>query len=635
MRFQELLSRGRTRKLIIVGLDLLITAVSLWAAYSVLLEVGVDFSPTIGPADTEFWRDRLIPLLAVAALMFVWRRLYAIHPRYMGLYDLLNISFVAGIIALAGRLNEQVLNPSFSISSGWAFPLLGAFLAGSLLCAWRLVRRVQALRLLHSHSRLRRTRRILIVGVHDAGEAVYRELVRDPRHDTVVAGYICDDKDMVKSTVHGLPVLGTPEDIPAIVARESVTEVLITSSNMEPSDLRRVFDYCSNTTARIRILPSFPAMVEGQQDLVPLIRDIDVNDLLRRDSVRPDKSASEKYISGERVLITGGGGSIGSELARQVAALSPASLVLLGKGEGSIFETEQELSQVSRLRPVPVICDVRDKKSIEAIFKVQYPSVVFHAAAHKHVPLMEHVPIEAIRNNIFGTLNAADAAIKTGAKKFILVSTDKAVRPSNVMGATKRVAEMIVQALAQQSETSFSAVRFGNVLGSRGSLVPLIKKQIQRGGPITITHPEMTRYFMTIPEAAELILQAGAQGGNGEVFVLDMGKPVKIVELIKDIIRMHGLVPSQDIELKYIGIRPGEKIHEELYFEEEDVLSSGHPKIHLVANPVPIRWEWLKGQLEALHQICDSGDQEAARTALMELAWAKNLPPVNVQHAAY
>jgi FlaA1/EpsC-like NDP-sugar epimerase len=603
-------------------LDLLLVAAAMFAASSIL------YSSDFTPSTAQVLVDRVLVVTAIAAPILFWRRLYAIYPRYMGLYDLVNVTLVAGIMAVVARLNEDRLR-DLNITEGWSLPLLFALFICLLLGGWRLIRRIQAMGSIHPVAmRKSRTRKVLIIGATDSGEAVYRELVRDPRHDMAVAGFVDDNAKLHGTTLHGIPVLGSTWDIPKLAQEGEVNEILIALANPSPEEMRRVFDICAETKARIRTLPSIQDYMNPDQNLLPQIRDVDVNDLLRRDMIKADLTASRKYINGERVLITGGGGSIGSELARQVSGLNPSSLVILGKGEGSVFEIEQELKQTKNMRPVPVVCDVRDRRSIDSVFRQQSPSVVFHAAAHKHVPLMEMVPIEAIRNNIFGTLNVAQASMKAGVKKFILVSTDKAVNPGNVMGATKRVAEMIVSSLSHQSDTEFAAVRFGNVLGSRGSLVPLIKKQIRNGGPVTVTHPDMTRYFMTIPEAAELILQAGAMGGSGEIFVLDMGEPVKIVDLVKDIVRMHGLVPGQDIELKYIGIRPGEKMEEELYFSHEDVKTSSHPKIHMGANPQVISWDWMKIQLEHLNDICESGDQDAARVALMELAWAKNLPPV-------
>ncbi|MCG9894351.1 MAG: polysaccharide biosynthesis protein, partial [Fimbriimonadaceae bacterium] len=470
------------------------------------------------------------------------------------------------------------------------------------------------------------TRRVLIIGASHEGEAVCRELNRLAEGAIKIVGYVDDRDENQNTTVQGLTVLGRITDIPKIAEKHRVNEILISTPDLAPSELRRIFDICSGTRSRIRMVPSFRAIVGGSDRLLSRMRSLDVRDLLRRDSIKGDESISMDYIHGERVLITGGGGSIGSELARQVAKLSPASLVLMGKGEGSIFEIDQEIRRTTPLRPSAVITDVRDKAAIATAMAKEVPTVVFHAAAHKHVPLMEAVPIEAIMNNVFGTLNMVEASITARVKKFILVSTDKAVKPANVMGATKRVAEMIVASKSAVSDTEFAIVRFGNVLNSRGSLVPLIQKQIEAGGPVTVTHPDMTRFFMTIPEASELILNAGALGGRGEIFVLDMGAPVKIEELVKDVIRLHGLVPGQDIEVVYSGIRPGEKIHEELYFANENVSRSRHPKIHVADQSIAYPWAWLSTQLDELRSLCLAGDVEGARSALMELAWGKNAP---------
>jgi FlaA1/EpsC-like NDP-sugar epimerase len=324
-------------------------------------------------------------------------------------------------------------------------------------------------------------------------------------------------------------------------------------------------------------------------------------------------------------MITGGGGSIGSELARQISNFTPANLIILGKGENSVYEIEQELVHTSQFHPSSVVADVRDRQSMETAFKQQKPTVVFHAAAHKHVPLMQHNPIEAIRNNVWGTWLTAELSVKYGVQQFIYVSTDKAVKPTSIMGATKRVGEMIVSSLAARTETSFAIVRFGNVMGSRGSLIPLLKAQIKRGGPVRVTHPEMTRYFMTIPEAVQLILQAGAIGKRGEVFLLDMGEPIKIIDLANDLIRLHGLVPGEDIEVQYTGVRPGEKIHEELLYEQEHLTPTTHQKIRVVRNQKSIEWEWLRSEVEALLDLCEQGKAEEARQCLMELAWGKSV----------
>jgi FlaA1/EpsC-like NDP-sugar epimerase len=572
----------------------------------------------------DLLRDRILVIGVLSAVILGWKRLWVIQPKYMGVFDIRSIGSVALALGFFARLNEQRLR-NLEWFEGWSMPLLFMFMTLTFLGGWRLLRRIEQNRVSAKDMQGVPARRILIVGANDAGESVFRELVRQVRAVSVV-GYVDEDPTLTGSTVHGLKVYGTVEEIPAIVAEAEVTEILIALPDLGPAELRRIFDICSKTRARVKLVPSFSSLVSGKPDL-STIRNIDPNDLLRRDQIGVIQEDGLSFLAGERVMITGGGGSIGSEVARQVASFSPASLILLGKGEGSIFEIEQELKHRTPVRPAAVIADVRDPISIGNAIKKYNPGVIFHAAAHKHVPLMEDSPIEAIRNNVFGTLNVLNKAVEAHVKKFILVSTDKAVKPANVMGATKRVAEMIVCARSRVSDVEFAVVRFGNVLGSRGSLVPLICKQIAGGGPVTITHAEMTRYFMTIPEAAQLILQAGSMGRNGEIFVLDMGEPVKIADLIKDIIRMHGLVPEQDIEIKTVGMRPGEKMHEELYFANEKVTASRHPKIWVADQGVEIPWNWLEDQLGQLDEICIAGNPEQARAFLLELAWAKNLPP--------
>lgn len=613
-------SDTKSRTMALMGVDLLLVGAALFTAYEIAFSA-------VQTSSVALWGIRLPAVLIAAILLATWRGLYRVNPRYMGMWDFLNIAAVGGGLFIVARSLDFALAPDLPGSGATAASLLFCFFSVAALAGSRMFWRARALSQVHSNPRRKDAKKAVIVGAGDAGEMILRELSKMGQGRYAVAGFVDDASNRRGTVIHGLRVLGGVDDLPEIVESLEIDEVLIAMPEAQGDELRRIFDKAAGTRARIRTLPSFQALVDGSEKVLPYMRELEVQDLLRRDSITTDMDFAGRYISGERILITGGGGSIGGELARQVAGHTPASLVILGKGEGSIFEMEQEL-KLSGTIPTPIICDIRDEQGMESVYKTQYPGIVFHAAAHKHVPLMEAVPIEAIRNNVFGTKNTAQLALKNGVKKFIQVSTDKAVNPANMMGATKRVAEMIVASLSQEGETEFSIVRFGNVLGSRGSLVPILKKQIQRGGPVTVTHPDMTRYFMTIPEAVQLIVQAGSMGGNGEIFVLDMGEPVSIVELVKDMIRMHGLVPGQDIELKYIGVRPGEKIHEELWFDEEDVKRSDHEKIHMVAKPQIFDWKWLEPRLNELWEICEAGDQEKARTALMELAWARSLPPV-------
>lgn len=580
------------------------------------------------PATLPFWVEYALPVTVVGCVVLYWRQVYRIATRYLGFVDFLNIAIVglALFVTLTalGALNRADHSGSHPLTP----PLLFAFIACAAMMSTRVYYRLASLRTAGARSGDRVIKRTVIVGAGDAGETILREASKHPALGLAVLGFVDDSDALQKSTIQGVPVLGRVRDIPAIVEKHEVDELLLAMPSAKSEDIQAVYAVCSRTSARIRILPSFPTLVRRNRQLHLQLRDLNVEDLLRRESVQSDRANVSRFISGERVLITGAGGSIGSELARQVAQEGPSSLVLLGHGENSIFEIDQELKHSGSFQSTPVVCDVRDRRALRSAMATHYPSVVFHAAAHKHVPLMEHNPIEAIRNNVFGTLNVVEESVRNGVKHLVFISTDKAVNPTNVMGATKRVAEQIVAAYVSLSETNFSVVRFGNVLGSRGSLVPLLQKQIKAGGPITITHPEMSRYFMTIGEAVDLVLQAGALQEKGGMFVLEMGKPVSILNLAKDMVRMHGLVLGKDIELRFTGARPGEKLHEELASSEEALLPCSVEKIKMVANSKTIRWTVLNPQLVELRSLCDQNDAKGAHAKLMEIAWGKNLPLV-------
>ena len=421
--------------------------------------------------------------------------------------------------------------------------------------------------------------RILIIGAGDAGAMIAREIKQHYFAEKKIIGFIDDDPRKIGRILYDVKVLGNRYVISKVVKDYGIQEIIFAIPSAGGDVLHDVLMECRHTGCKIKKVPGLYELIDGKVTVTQL-RDVNVCSLLRREPIRFDIKQVASYITGKRILITGAGGSIGSELCRQVAVTDPSYLVLLGKGENSIYDIHMELHEkYPGLAIQPVIADIRDKASIENAFRRFRPEVVFHAAAHKHVPLMEAQPDEAVRNNIFGTKVVAEAADRSGVQVFVMISTDKAVNPTSVMGATKRVAEMIVQSLNKVSATKYVAVRFGNVLGSRGSVVRLFKQQIDRGGPVTVTHPEMTRYFMTIPEACQLVIQAGAQAKGGEVFVLDMGKPVKIVELAKDLIELSGLRPGKDIEVVFTKPRPGEKLFEELLTSEEGSTATKHEKI--------------------------------------------------------
>ena len=424
---------------------------------------------------------------------------------------------------------------------------------------------------------------VLIVGAGDAGAMIAREIQQRYYTSKKLIGFIDDDKYKKHQKLFGVKVLGKCTDIETIVDEYQVNEIIVAMPSVEGNVLRQIIHECKAMQCVVKTLPGMYELIDGKVS-VQQLRNIDLEDLLRRDPVKLDLEEIASYLAGKRVLVTGAGGSIGSELCRQIAKISPSMLILVGKGENSIYDIHHELQgRYHDFEIEAVIADVRDEQRMNAIFKEFKPQVVFHAAAHKHVPLMEAQPAEAVRNNIFGTKTVAEAADRFNAEIFVMISTDKAVNPTSVMGATKRVSELIIQQMSKVSKTKFVAVRFGNVLGSRGSVIPLFKKQIAQGGPITITHPDMKRYFMTIPEASQLVLQAGALAKGGEVFVLDMGEPVKIVDMASDLIELSGLQPGKDIKIEFSGLRPGEKLFEELLTAEEGTTSTKHQKI-FVAN---------------------------------------------------
>jgi len=449
--------------------------------------------------------------------------------------------------------------------------------------------------------------KLLIVGAGDAGAMIAREIKQRYYDSKQIVGFIDDDPYKRNQMIYGIKILGGRSAIREIVSNYQVKEIIIAMPSVGGIVVREILNECKHTDCTVKTLPDIYEMIDGEVSIQQL-RDIDLEDLLKREPVRLNLNEIAGYISGRCVLVTGAGGSIGSELCRQIAKLSPARLCLLGKGENSIYEINRELRiKFPNIDVRPIIADIRDSERIDEIFNVNTPQVVFHAAAHKHLPLMEFQPKEAVNNNIFGTKVIAEAADRFRTEVFVMVSTDKAVNPTSVMGATKRVAELVIQSINKTSETKFVAVRFGNVLGSRGSVIPLFKKQIAAGGPITVTHPDMKRYFMTIPEAVQLILQAGSIAKGGEVFVLDMGKPVKIVDLAHDLIELSGLIPYEDIKIEYTGIRPGEKLFEELLTAEEGTDATKHEKI-FVANIRTVGEKQFQLRLTALRKATHDDD---------------------------
>ncbi len=452
-------------------------------------------------------------------------------------------------------------------------------------------------------------RNVLIVGAGAAGQMISREIRENQTLGMVAVGFIDDDKAKIGTRIHGLRVLGDHGKIEEICRKHDVEEIIIAIPSASPPVVRGIIEHCRDLPARFRILPGVGELIDGTVS-VKLLRNVNLEDLLGREQVGLDTELLRREITGNTVMVTGAAGSIGSELCRQLAKLSPGRLVMFDIAETPLFDLEHEMRETfPKVLIVPVIGDVRDRRRVREIVAANMPTVIYHAAAYKHVPVMEAHPVEAVKNNVLGTRIVAEAAAEYGVDRFVLVSSDKAVRPTNVMGATKRVAELIVQGMnGSGKETAFVAVRFGNVLDSVGSVIPIFRRQMETTGKLTITDPDASRYFMLIPEAAGLILQAGAMAAGGEVFVLDMGEPVKIVDLAKNMIRLSGKELGVDAEIVYTGLRPGEKLHEELVVEGEDVVRTPHPKVMKMIGDGQLPEEWAR-QLNRLIDLAIQGDR--------------------------
>jgi FlaA1/EpsC-like NDP-sugar epimerase len=447
---------------------------------------------------------------------------------------------------------------------------------------------------------------VMIIGAGDAASVVVEEFLRHPGLKRRPIVLIDDNKNKHGMKIRGVPVEGGREAIPQIVFEKSIQEIIIAMPSADRRDIREIVQICNKTKCNLKILPGIYELIDGRVT-VKRLRDVKIEDLLGRDPVKVDIEEISNYIRHKKILVTGGGGSIGSELCRQIARFNPKQLLIFDINENNIYDLEFDLNTTyPNLKYKSIIGTVREAARLESVFKEYRPDIVFHAAAHKHVPLMEQNPLEAIKNNVFGTLNAAQLSDRYQVEKFILISTDKAVNPTSIMGATKRIAEIIIQMQNKDSNTTYSAVRFGNVLGSRGSVVPLFKKQIEAAGPVTVTHPEIMRYFMTIPEAVQLVIQAGALAKGGEIFILDMGDPVKIDDLAKDMIRLSGLKPGEDIQIKYTGLRPGEKLFEELLLREEGIAATKNDRIY-IAKPTYMDAVDFSKELDQLKKILSSG----------------------------
>ncbi len=576
-----------------------------------------------------------VPFFVGIKLLIFWRfKLMHGGWRYAGIRDVANIvvaswwflvvafACVAVFVLLPDKTMRTFEPPLDTLHNYFAlFPqgvlvldlLATVFLTSAVRLGFRVYR--EELRPLSSEG----VRRVLIIGAGDAAENIIREINRMKVDRYRVIGLVDDDPNKRDLLIHGIPVLGATQDIRRICDEDKVEEIIIAMPSASQKQLRQVIALCQGTKLKFQSLPGVRELIDGRVS-VSQIRPVQINDLLGREAVELDNAAVGKFLRGRRVLITGAGGSIGSEMCRQVGNYQPQVLILVEQAETPLFDIENELRKLFPQMPlVAGICDIFDRQRVMMFWEKYRPDVVIHAAAHKHVPLMERNPSEAVKNNVLGTRNIADASCRYEVSEFVMISTDKAVNPSSVMGASKRIAEIYTQALNGRPgcKTQFKAVRFGNVLGSSGSVIPTFHRQIAAGGPVTVTHPDMTRYFMTIPEAAQLVLQAAAAGTGGQIFLLDMGEPIKIVSLAEQMITLSGFRPYGDIDIVFTGTRPGEKLFEELRTKGEDIEPTVHPKV-LVWKSRPTQWEQVQSMMARFESLQNSMDRDAIVAALRQ-----------------
>lgn len=602
-------SRPNIRNRYVLFADLLLIVISVLGSYVLRLELGAAFSFYLPSA---YWM--IGTALIIKPLVYYYFRLY----RRMWIYaSVQELKLIMAAVSTGSVVLSAVMVSFFNLGMFTGFPrsvliidwLMSLLLVGGLRFTIRLLSESFS-----QHATLvsgSKSRKALIIGAGDAGAIVVRELQKNPQVNLIPIGFLDDNPVKFKQQIYGIPVIGSLNDLAKVLDNRRVDEVIISIPSAPGKVIRMVTDICRLKGVPFRTMPGIYELLGGKVN-VNRLREVDITDLLRREPKRIMDEKVGRTISNRIVLVTGAGGSIGSELCRQIARWNPSELILLGHGENSIFEAYLELQErFPALSLRPVIADIRDHERLDRVFEEYRPQVVFHAAAHKHVPLMETNVEEAVTNNIFGTRNLVQIAVEHKVERLVMISTDKAIRPANVMGATKRLAEMAVLDAAEHCGCDFCVVRFGNVLGSRGSVVPLFKRQISRGGPITITHPDMKRYFMTIPEAVYLVLQAAAMGEGGETYVLNMGEQVRILDLAEDLIKLSGLEPGRDVEIVFTGIRPGEKLSEDLWDGGNVFARTLHPDIYQLDGNTDLRGEELEKAISEILRLTREGDQQA------------------------
>ena len=573
------MKKERFNPILLQRISLLVLLDILTIGVSAFLALFIRYEFSLGELRTSGFLDELVkwvlPGTAMILALFCLFRLYSSLWEFAGADEMAHI-FTASMLTM---VLQFIFVLTGAVDLPRSFPVLQGMLLFIITVVVRFFYRfVRRLRAGLTHDGLQRT---MLIGAGQAGAAVLREFRNSDCSNNQVVCVIDDDPSKWGRQIMGVPVVGGRDKIAAMVEKYRVSEIILAIPSISVKEKKAIWEICSRTDCKFKQMPGIYQLANGEVS-IQAIRDIDIEDLLERDVVKVDMGGISELIRGKTVMVTGGGGSIGSELCRQLAAYGPEELIIFDIYENNAYAIELELRRTyPELKLHVLIGSVRDEKRIDSVMAAYRPHIVYHAAAHKHVPLMERSPLEAVKNNVFGTLNTARAAAKHHVEHFVLISTDKAVNPTNVMGASKRICEMIVQSLAEGSDTCFAAVRFGNVLGSNGSVIPLFREQIRQGGPVTVTHPEITRFFMTIPEAVTLVLQAGAFARGGEIFVLDMGSPVKISDLAKNMIRLSGFEPDVDIMIEYTGLRPGEKLYEELLLGEEGLTRTANDLIYV------------------------------------------------------
>lgn len=590
------------RQTFLIFVDILCITVAFYGAFALFSNHLIEPRYFTGAAGFT-----LVALIISSLGFFAFLKFYHSLWQFASLTELKNILFGTLLSTAANIIISMVANCLGPVSVYLIYFMILTLLIGASRISYRFIRlyHQKSLAIYRRHAK----KNIMIVGAGEAGEKILREVTVSTHVNKAVKCFIDDDLNKKGTSIHGVPIVGNRYDILANVQKYGIDEIFVALPSVDDKEISAILNICKDTKCKLKRLPGIYQFINDEVILNKL-KDVEVQDLLGRDPIKVNLNEIMSYVTNKVVMVTGGGGSIGSELCRQIAERGPRQLIIVDIYENNAYNIQLELKRkYPKLNLETMIASVRDANKVDDLFKVFHPDIVYHAAAHKHVPLMEDSPHESIKNNVFGTLNVVRACDKYYAKKFILISTDKAVNPTNIMGASKRLCEMIVQTYDKKSRTEYVAVRFGNVLGSNGSVIPLFKEQIKNGGPVTVTHPDIIRYFMTIPEAVSLVLQAGAYARGGEIFVLDMGEPVKILDMARNLIKLSGFEPDVDIKIEFTGLRPGEKLYEEMLMKEEGMRTTPNKLIH-IGKPLEFDTEVFIKELAELYQIAYDEDSD-------------------------